>query len=199
VGIKVELKKESEGDMGIGKLRKITGRDLPLLVLVDSLKPSIFGTGIKIHQHGLYTHAMLMHRIEDEGEEDERIACASQELTLREVLIDKWLKGNHYLKIWHNPDWTDTQKVLAKFRIYKQLNKHWFKRVYDFLGIFGQAIHCDWINVPWWYYCSEAVAEILSVLEPDFKDKNPDPKQINDWCNSHKQMVVYDRFIPSTM
>ena len=181
--------------MWIGNLKEIKQADLPLLVLADDLKPSFFGWGIKIHQGGSFTHAMWIYKIEKGI-----VYCISQELTLRKVPLKRWLKKGYYLKIWHNPRWTERRRAKVIALCEKELKKHWTSRIYDFLGIVGQSLHIDKLNAGWWDYCSENAGDKLSILSPKFKDGHPDPRDLNVWCMLNSPpMKVFDRYMPREM
>jgi len=168
--------------------------DLPILVLVDDLTPGIYGHAIKIHQHGSYTHSMWVYRLSNGYP-----VCISQELELTERVLNEFLTGNYLLKFWHNPKWTNKQREKVTKVMWRDLKRPWYARLYDFLGIVGQALHLPFINIPWLHYCSENAGKYLQILEPSFKQRHPDPKDLNTWGNENEQMQVFGRFIPEGM
>lgn len=164
----------------------IPREDLPLVVLSDNLR-GLLGWGIKRHTQGSYNHAMWFWW---PGQ------VASQGLFYRNVPLEKYLRGQHRLKFWHNPswDWFDVRAIRNAIRF--RLSDPWYRRLYDFRGIVGHCVGLRWIQSPWRYYCSEDVARVLSLIEPEFSQRWPSPAEVNRWCKSMSQMRVYGVFDP---
>lgn len=142
-----------------------TADDLPLFVFVDD-RTSLIGWLIKWHTRGEYNHVMMMHK---PG------MLVSQDFAgYREVPLKNYLKKNILLKFFSYDGIRPDQKEYIYKDIDAQLKENSFKKGYDWLGIFGQAIGCPWIHSPWRKYCSTRVTKIardLSIPVPD--DQNP--------------------------
>jgi len=154
---------------------------LPMLVLSDNVH-SLLAQQIRSHTKGFYNHAMWMRK---PG------YVVSQNWTLNEQPISRYVDSKHRLKFWYNPEWVRDRRGtvwLIDKRIDNVLAESWWKRTYDFLGIIGQALRMKGLNNPKRRYCSEVVAEWLTLLEPSFSLKHPSPAEINEWCNANPQM-----------
>jgi len=164
----------------------------PLIVLSDNTF-SFFGWAIRHaerrreHKSGYWQHAMVLYSIGN---------LASQEWLLRRRGVNEFLSGDHRLKAWYNPNWTERRMRAAIAVTEASLRLSWWKRRYDWLGVIGHAIGLPWLNLPHLRYCSEFTGEIFRLLEPDFGLAHPTPSQIDDWCKSHPQMKVCMRFDP---
>ena len=153
---------------------------LPMTVLADNAR-SLYGLLIRRHTGGFYNHAMMMHI---PG------SCVSQGACLDEIGIERYF-GRHRLKFWHNPHWTDAQRMAARAMLRYELTKPRIKRVYDVLGIFGQWINQPWIQLPWNYYCSEHVAKILGAVDEHFFMTTPSPSDLNRYFKASDEWEVY--------
>ena len=134
--------------MKVINIREIKEEDLPWIVLSDDRR-GFLGFLIK-HRGGQYSHIMELHK---SG------FFASQNFNgFREIPIEKYLKPRYLLKVWRYKDLSEEKKKKWLEEIQKDLSANWFKRHYDLLGIFGQAIGIRWLQNPWAKYCSERVA-----------------------------------------
>lgn len=124
--------------------RTISQADLPLLVLANTTDDAVASI-IDIRTKGTYDHAMVcIHP----GK------LCTQGLTYSEVPMENYMKRGVQLKfikiVNANPVFNldFTNAVLARLAL------PWYKKFYDFIGIFGQAVGLPWIHTPGLMYCS---------------------------------------------
>ena len=73
---------------------------------------------------------------------------------------------------------------LTEGDVEKDVNKKWYKRRYDILGIFGQLIGIRKLNNPKIKYCSEDVIARLRKLGCNYIDPHYNPPQLNKYMSS---------------
>jgi hypothetical protein len=157
----------------------------PMVVFSDNLT-SWISTAIKQHQQWSYNHAMWL------------IApgvVASQDALFHRAPLSEYLQGAHRLKFWTNPRWTDGDRRRIRQAIAADLQRPWYRRLYDPVAIVGQALHADWIQLPWVNICSDR-ASYLAEVDPEYNLSHPDPADVNRWLDSRGIYDVYGRFIP---
>lgn len=159
--------------------------DFPMAVLSDNLGSPIAGA-IKGHTVGSYNHFMWL---ESPG------YFASQDLTFKRIPVDDYLKGRHRLKFWWNPSWTQAQREAITAGLRKDLSKPWYRKVYDWPAIIGQALGIKWLQTPGIDICSDK-ARLLALVDFRYDLKNPDPQDVNAWLQNTYGYEVYGRFIP---
>lgn len=160
----------------------ITPDQLPIVVLVDDLQ-GFLGFVIKTHESGNYNHAMIMI---NPGK------VVSQNNVLKEIPIDGYLNNTKMLKFWSIKNLSDADKQIMVSQIYKDLAKPWWGRMYDYVGLLGQALWMPWLQAPWLKYCSEYVASVMRLVsrfgwvptEPSPSDLDAQFKQHPDDINS---------------
>lgn len=114
-----------------------------------------YGNLIKRFTGADITHAMiLMH--------GNRVI--TQNLVIKEKSISHYVENDYYLEFYANPNWGEDERIIATSYVESRLNAPLSRRVYDFLGILGQATNLRWLQSPKNYYCSECVAELLNLL-----------------------------------
>ena len=148
--------------------RKLKEEDLPLIVLSDGAR-SFFNFITKLHQKGNYGHIMEMLK---PG------VFASQNWTFREVPVEKYTNAKTRLKFWSIKDLPEWKKDKLYDLAEKRLALPWYKKRYDFLGIFGQLTHLTRINNPYIMYCSEQVSHDLRQIGYIMPLK-PSPSDLN--------------------
>jgi len=180
--------------MGIDMKIQLTMEDIlnipsylyPVMVFSDDLR-GFFSLFIKQHQEGGYGHFMWLYK---PG------IVASQDFPLfREARIEKYVTGRHRVKFFINNDWDEHQRELIIKVIEHDLKLPAYKRMYDFVAIFGQWVHLPWIQLPWISICSDR-AEYIKLVSPKYDLKNPDPQDVNKWLTEQDDFHVYGRFIP---
>lgn len=157
--------------------------DLPLIVFSDHSSGFIQWL-IKWRTKANYNHVMVMHK---PG------MFASQGNVFSEIPLSRYMTANSRLKFWKVRNLGDNERKTMLDRIDYQLRQPWHKRAYDYLGIFGQALSRTGINHPGKMYCSERVADLMTVCLASIPD-HPSPKDLNTFFKSNDRMEVYGRW-----
>lgn len=157
----------------------------PMFVLSDN-SGSPIAAGIKDHTGSMYNHYMTWI---GGGK------VASQDLTFKEVHVKEYLGGGHRLKFWWNPTWTTAQSKAVLDAVLQDLRKPWYKKLYDWPAIIGQALDLPWIQTPGIDICSDK-ARYVAVADPRYNLEHPDPEDVNRWFNETEGYEVYGRYIP---
>lgn len=159
----------------------ITAEDCPLIVFSDHSSGFIQWI-IKWRTKASYSHAMVMI---------EPGKFASQGNVFSNAPLSRYIKRGNRLKFWKVKELTVVEKKLFEARVNKKLNLPWWKRNYDYLGIFGQATGLRFFNVPWKQFCSEVVRDFLK--EPILSDlpRYPSPKDLDQWFEGEKRLEVF--------
>jgi len=144
--------------------------DFPVIVLSDNMR-SFFSFMIKKHTKGYYSHIMIMY---------EKDKLASQNMFFRSVAIEEYLKPYIRLKFFGFKNLSPSQREIMIEAIKRDLKDKWYKRTYDFLGIFGHLIHIPKLNNPFKTYCTERVNKYLRLIGYN-PPKHPTPAQMNRW------------------
>lgn len=169
-------------------------KDLPLegfpyLVFADKTYGWIESL-IKIRTEGQYNHVMFAIAPDK---------FASQGGTYATFGFSAYMKKGNRLKFVEIVGLTDIQKGKIFESIGNKLNKPWYKKRYDFLGILGQAVGIKKVNNPWTDYCSEDVVEHIKNMAKiiPYEDKRkkvfvlmPDhgsPQDLNDYIKQNPE------------
>ena len=112
----------------------------------------------------------------------------SQDLRVRELPLAKW-KGC-VVRVWYDPARTPEQDTELVNNSRLDLG-----RLYDFLGIFGQALRpllgkfgAEKIEAPWATICSEKVCLRDQEIDPAYMDGEPcqkSPAELDAWNRAH--------------
>jgi len=159
--------------------------DCPMAVLSDNLGSPVAGA-IKGHTRGAYNHFMWLI---------EPGTFCSQDLTFKRVAAGEYLKGAHRLKFWTNPSWKPNQREAIIAALKKDLDKPWYRKLYDWPAIIGQALNWRWLQVPGIDICSDK-ARLLALVDFRYDLENPDPQDVNAWLERTYGYEVYGRYIP---
>jgi hypothetical protein len=149
----------------------IPDQDLPLIVLSD-FSSGIIQSLIKIRTNSEFSHIMVMNR---EG------FFASQGNMFSEAPLTRYMKTGNRLKFFKIKNLTEEERFILSKKMEDDLTAPWWKRLYDYPGILGQAFNIRWFNSPFRAYCSERVAAWLRVL-PRFNKipVHPSPQDLNE-------------------
>ena len=161
---------------------KIRKEALPILVLSDEVRGPISFL-IKAHTKGNYGHTMWLI---------EPGVLASQGGLYRRVPLKKYLSGRHRLKFWQ-PDLTGEQKIELIETINKALKQPWWKRMYDYVGIFGQLFKLKSIQLPFQNYCSERDSAFIRKYIPEIPLR-PSPSELNRACDYIEKMKYFGHY-----
>lgn len=164
---------------------RLTSEDLPLIVL-SSHSSGFIQMWIRWRTKSYYSHIMTMIW---PGE------LASQGNVFSSVPLDRYMTKNSRLKFWRIKDLTQDEEELIYKRIIDRLNLPWWKRLYNYPGIIGQATGLKFINSIFKFpYCSQQVKRdfLDGVIEgvPD----NPSPKDLNEFMKTHERFEVAGRW-----
>lgn len=178
--------------------RLLTDADAPLIVFSDHSSGFVEWL-IKMRTKGDYNHVMWFYR---QG------FFASQGNTYSEAPLDRYMKHGNRLKFYRLIGITPVQKYLILASIRKKLSLPWWKKCYDWFGIFGQAIGVKWVNTPWLQYCSEDVPSHLKYMAesgiPEYENahkvimgiqKHFSPQELNDYFKQFPEIFqVYGKW-----
>ena len=166
---------------------KITCGQLPLIVFSDHTSGLIEWL-IKWRTKGAYNHIMWMHR---EG------FFASQGNTYSEATLARYMKKGNRLKFVRVIGLTPVQRSLIFASISQKLKLPWWRKLYDWTGVLGQAIGWPNLNVPGLDFCSEDVPrplfgllkylDITDVRYVDIQNipRHTSPQALNEYMQAH--------------
>ena len=172
------------------ELTNITEKDLPLIVFSDTTS-GFFEFLIKWRTRGSYNHAMWSAH---------KGLFASQGNTYSEVPYSRYTTHGKRLKFFQILDLSiiDRNRIISSIEM--KLEKPWYKKMYDWLGIVGQVVGVDWLNDPALEYCSEDVAHhifYMANLLPDnfYKKKillsiprHASPEELNEYFKKYPEV-----------
>lgn len=177
-------------------INNIPDDDCPLIVFSDYAS-GIWAAFIKMRTEASYNHAMWLL---------EPGFFASQGNTYSKVPIKGYMGKTNRLKFIRVKGLTSIQKRIICTSINRKLALPWWKKLYDWFGIFGQAVGLKTINVTGLNYCSEDVALHLTsivdyVVDPKFKEAlslvplHGSPEDLNIYFKQYPQYFeVYGRW-----
>ena len=172
--------------MRILTAEEVRGIDtFPMAVLSDNLGSVIAGA-IKGHTRGAYNHFMWLI---------EPGILASQDLFFKRVPVSEYLTGRFRLKFWMNPAWTPNQREAIIAALKKDLDKPWYRKIYDWPAIIGQALGWKWLQTPGIDICSDK-AGLLALVDFRYDLECPDPQDVNAWFERTHGYEVYGRYLP---
>lgn len=143
------------------------------------LFPSAF---IRSHTNGNWNHVMWFCKESFYSQDPQGF---------RKVSLDKYLKPQYSLKFFKFTDLCASDKLLLAKRLEYKVSQPWWKRRYDFIGIFGQFFG-RWIPIakkiqsPWANFCSEEVREDILLVKSTLLSSlpaNPSPSDLNNVMN----------------
>lgn len=111
--------------------------------------------GIKFRTKADYNHVMLMPF---KGQ------FVSQGNTYSAVPISRYMKKGNRLEFWKLRNITSVEQQLLLNLIHRDLKAPWWQKMYDWIGILGQAVGVPIINGPT-KYCSERSVSYLIALK----------------------------------
>ncbi len=174
--------------MVISDPRLIPQTDMPLIIFSD-VTYGFIAFLIKWRTSGDWDHAMIsrtqgMFVVQDFG-------------GYHEKPMDVYLKKGNRLKFVSLVNVTSQIIDVFNISINYRLSLPWWKKAYDFLGIFGQAIGQPWIHTPGLEYCSVDVVRhlknISSCLNPEDQrvilgiGNEWNPQQLEAYCQEHPE------------
>ena len=159
---------------------KFTEADMPVIILCDGLKDPI-AAFTKVHTAGNYSHTVIMV---------EPGKIVSQDFVLRKRNVEAYRTSDYVLKFIKIKRLSKKVKKEIFKAVEDDLNKPWYKRLYDIVGFIGQAIKIPKLNTPWLNYCSENTAKYMRLDSRVKKvlKKQVSPSDINRVVNANPQL-----------
>jgi len=175
----------AENKMIIVDPRTFTKEMIPIIVLSDDLR-SIIGAVIKTHTSGNYNHAFVIH---------EPGFMASQGFAIfKKSPIDSYMTSGQVLKFWRIKDMTLSERITIMRNIANRLALPWYKRGYDWLGIFGQFTRLNFVQNPFQMFCSEQVRrDYIAPIARAAKvvPQEPSPSDMERIFKQHPEIFEY--------
>lgn len=135
---------------------------------------------IKDHESGNYNHAMMMRK---------KGMLVTQANVFKEIPVEVYMKPTIFLKFWRVKTLTAEDKKIINSAIDTKLSLPWWRRMYDFVGLVGQATpYTHWIHTPGLWFCSESgsdlgrLSKVLSWLP-----KQPSPSSLDEAFKAHPE------------
>lgn len=147
--------------MNVQDPRLISQNDLPLIVLSEQ-KNSFISFIIDWRTKGSFDHAMLSINCG-------KFACQSFSGYAEVDMKDYFIKGGQlrFIKLVNG---NESFNQAFRSSVLSRLASPWYHKMYDFLGIFGQAIGQPWIHTPGLEYCSVDVIRHLKNAAKNLPD-----------------------------
>lgn len=160
--------------MQITDPRSIPQSDLPLFVFSDNTT-DLISFLITWRTRGAWNHAMLAL---NEGK------FVWQGWTYQEGKMETYMKKGSRLEFFTLVNMSPEVRILLTSYVVNKIKLPWYKKLYDWIGIFGQAIGLPKIHTPGLEYCSVDVTLALKTVAPALSPAeqyiiNAIPDQIN--------------------
>ena len=98
---------------------------------------------------------------------------------------DKYL-----LKFCYNPAWTPAQRAILTNAIQTDLDKPFYRTLYDIPQIFGHLIGLKWIQIPGFEVCSDR-SDYFILVDGRYNLKRPTPTDVNRWMKAFLWVPEY--------
>ena len=161
---------------------KLKKKDMPMVVFEADNKGLI--SFLIRRFSGQYNHAMWLTQN----------GFASQGLTFNLVPVESYMKQGIKLKFFKIVDLTKEERAAIYTLIQKRIDAPWWRKRYDFLGIFGQFIGLRKINNPLTSYCSEQMADDLTLTIVNIKGK-PTPEELEEFVKVHPRFEYVGHYV----
>jgi len=158
---------------------KITQDQCPVFIQSSDMR-GILGFGIRERTESNWNHSMMMRR--------PGYLCSQNNL-FREIPLKKYMTKSSILKFWVCEDITEDERTQIFNDVNQQLKEPWYKRFYDYLGVFGQLIGVRGINIEALNYCSERVRRLIKYIISNLKLK-PTPEDIDTAFKESPRMKI---------
>lgn len=184
--------------MLIEDFENIPEADYPLIAFSDKTS-GLIEFLIKFRTKGAYNHVMFLHR---PG------YFASQGNTYSEAPLSRYMKKGNRIKLVQIVGLSPVQRKLIIESINKKLKLPGFMKLYNWLGIAGQATGLKWLSFPGLEYCSQDVPQhikYMAIKSMDDEDvrkqvirnipKNPSPQELNEYFkNKPEHFKTYGKW-----
>jgi hypothetical protein len=181
----LEIKLSGMTLLSADDLENVPQECLPMPVLSDNVR-SFLSWGIKAHEKGAYNHFMWMIHPD---------MLASQNFLYQSQSVKDYV-SMYRLKLWYCKAWTPEQREGIIKAIEANLNKPWYKRLYNVVAILGQLFKRPEIRFPGLEICSDK-GKFLKLYDPSYDLYHPDPEEVNHWMEKYPEhYAVYGRYVP---
>lgn len=157
-------------------------------VVLNDDRQGLVGWVIKDDTASNYAHSMTLRKI---GIVD------SQEMFFSERPLSAYQKPSNMLKFWSIKNLTSDEWNILDTAIRNDLNKPFWQRFYNYLGVLGQATPWTrWISFPGTYFCSQRTDSYLRLL-PRFAavlPVNVSPGYEDTFFTAHPELMVCDGY-----
>ena len=165
----------------------IPENEFPFLALTDNMH-SLFSASIKLHEKGSYNHLLWYVA---------PCIFISQDWILHRVPAQKYLSGNHRIKLITSHTWGNHERELIKDYLYSEVNMPWHNRLYDPIQIIGFALSLRWVQIPGKSRICSDHADVLRLIDENYNLVHPSPTEVNNYLKKNSHVYdVYMRFIP---
>ena len=163
--------------------KELIESNLPIIIFEED-RQGLFGWAIRWHEKDNYNHVEIMVSLGRVASQDPK--------GYKEYPIENSMQKRVFMKFWQFSPIDLTEIDIIRQQVNKDLNKPWWARRYDFLGIVGQAVGLRWIQSPWGKFCSESVATNLRLI-PRLQviiPKRPNPAELNKIFKTMSEMKL---------
>ena len=161
--------------------------DFPLIVFADHTYGWVEAF-IKMRTRGQYNHVMLAIAPD---------TFASQGGRYTKQPFSSYMKAGNRLKFVRIIGLSKVGAAKILSSVENKLKMPWYRKRYDWLGIFGQAIGIKKVNNPWLEYCSEDVAVHIKECAKYFSDKHKTVLELIPAHGSPQDLNEYVKKYPS--
>jgi hypothetical protein len=179
----------SDEFLTLDELKKIPLDEYPFIVFADNIR-GLFSWAVKVRTKGSYGHLMWL---------TDRNTLATQSWYFHKATLDDYSECN--MKFVSNPSWTRDEKNKLLNAIFFDLQKPWYKTIYDFPAIVGQLFGLDWLQSKKNRICSECI-NYLGLVDLEFSEwflieHTPNPSEVNLWTKARgDRFKVRGRYSP---
>ena len=155
-----------------------------LTVILCNDAQGMLGWFIKWYTKGNYCHAMITRK--------PGWVCTQNDM-YKEFPLQPYLNRSENLKFWRINNLTPDEFNLIDSHITKDLAEPWWRRMYNYLGLVGQALHIPGISMPGQDICSQRVAEYLRML-PRLNavvTEHPSPADLDAIFTAHPELFTW--------
>lgn len=160
-----------------------TFKDGDLTFILCNDAQGMLGWFIKWYTKGNYCHAMIMRR--------PGFVCTQND-TYKELPLKNYLINSEGLKFWRINNLTPAEFNLINVAITKDLSAPWWRRMYNYLGLVGQALHVPGISMPGQDICSQRDAEYLRLLPrlASIIPEHPSPADLDSIFRAYPKLMT---------
>lgn len=170
--------------LSLEEIKAIPIDKYPFMVFSDNVR-GFFSWGVKVRTKGSYGHFMWLVGPDQ---------LVSQSFSYKVHSLKDY--SGSTMKLVYNPKWTAQEQFVLIKAIVEDALKPWYRTLYDYLGIVGQAIGVEAFNSPFNSFCSER-GKYLKLVDPEYDLCSPSPVELNKWTKERPDRYkVYGRYAP---